>query len=308
MKRILALALSAALLLTLLCACTGGGPDATVIPTDPAEESTATLPADTTQEPSLALPSEEPSEKVPDPTEEVPTEPSPEPSAEPSQEPSQAPATQPPATQAPATQPPATQAPATQPPATQTPAPTPEPTLEPTPEPTPSVPGFGSVVIPGFGENTEPSQAPSDGPGKDPDGFIEPTGPSASDIDLEDFLWSVFDRYEFPGMDVLPDEWAANFYPGLLSIPVVQRLVCTPSMTGVAAEITLIQVTSGSDVSRVRSILEARKDAQIAGGAYYPAIIEQWERSCQIVVNGNYLMLVVNADSDAIVADFNALF
>ena len=53
----------------------------------------------------------------------------------------------------------------------------------------------------------------------------------------------------------LPNEFVANFYPGLTSIPVVQRWVCTPMMTGVAAELTVVQVSNSSDAARVRSIL-----------------------------------------------------
>ena len=60
MKRILALSLSAALLLTLLCACTGADPETTVNSSVPAGESATVSPTDNTQEPSLAPPSEEP--------------------------------------------------------------------------------------------------------------------------------------------------------------------------------------------------------------------------------------------------------
>lgn len=101
MKRILALTLSTAMVLTLLCAC--GSPDAvgtmTVTYTDPMEESE---PAE-----SAALPT-----PTPEPSAEPSAEPSEEASAEPSVEPSQ---------------PPATAAPTAKP----TPAPTPEPTPAP---------------------------------------------------------------------------------------------------------------------------------------------------------------------------------
>ncbi|MBD5118082.1 MAG: DUF4358 domain-containing protein [Clostridiales bacterium] len=112
MKRILALTLSAALALFLLCACSSTNSKETVTPSEPAEVTESVLPAPTpspepTQEPS-AEPSAEPSE-----------EPSTEPSAEPVMAPSEAPSAAPAPTPAPTPKP------------TPTPAPTPEPTPEP---------------------------------------------------------------------------------------------------------------------------------------------------------------------------------
>ena len=280
MKRILARFLSAALLLALLCACSAGDPETTVIPSDSAGESASVPPADDTQEPSLALPSEEPTE-----------EPSDEPSDEPSQEPSQAPATQ---------------APATRPPAPQPPAPThhPENTHHPEethhPDPSPTVPG-GGVIMPGPGGGTQE-------PSEDPNGFTEPTGPSASDVNLSSFCNSVIGSYTFPAMTALSTDWIAESYPGLASIPAVQRVVYVVSASSDAAEIVLVQVTNSSDVSTVESILQTRIASQVNGGAYYLPAIEQWELNSRIKSNGDYIMLVVHSSCDAIVADFNALF
>ena len=284
MKRILALSLSAALLLALLCACGGAdNPEVTVIPPESADDLASSAPsADTTQEPSLALPGDEPTEEV---SEEPSAEPTQEPSADPTQRPSQSPATQAPATQAPATQAPATQAPAST-------------------DPPPSVPG-GGIILPGGGGSEEPT----DGPGEDPNGFFEPTGPSASDVNLASFYQTVLNSYDFPAMDVLPADFAANYYPGLFTIPVVQRLVSAPMMTGTAAaEIALVQVVNSSDVSTVKSILQARVDSQAAGGAFYPMAVEGWQNNARVESKGNYVILVVHEDCDAIISQFRALF
>lgn len=112
MKRILALTLSAAMALSLLCACSDRGAETTVIPSDPVEESE---PAQST-----ALPTPTP-------------EPSAEPSVEPSVEPSQAPATA-----APTPTPKPTPAPTPKPTPKPTPAPKPTPTPVPKPTPTPA--------------------------------------------------------------------------------------------------------------------------------------------------------------------------
>ena len=282
MKRILALSLSAALLLVLLGACTGADPETTVISPDPAGESATVPPADTTQEPSLALPTEEPTEEV-----------SAEPSAEPSEEPSQAPATQPPATQ-----PPATQAPAvTHHPETHHP----EETHHPAPSPT--VPG-GGIVLPGPGGAEEPTAEPS----KAPDGFTEPTGPSASDVNLTNFYQTVLNSYAFPPMEVLPTDFIANMFPGLASIPAVQRVVSVPMMSGTASALVLVQVTNSSDVSAVKAILQDHVNTQIARNANYPAVVDAYQNNIQIVSHDSYVMLVVHESCDAIVSQFNALF
>lgn len=177
-----------------------------------------------------------------------------------------------------------------------------EPSEEPSEEPSDPVPPI--IVGPDLGGPTDPSPEPS----QDTAAPTEPTGPSASDVDLSAFFQTVMDSYQFPSMDVVPTDFLANLYPDLAEIPVVQRIVSVPMMTGVAAELTLIQVANSADVQAARDVLQARVDAQVGGGAFYPATIEQWQNNARIVVSGNYLMLVVNAQSDLIADDFNALF
>ena len=294
MKRILALSLSTALLLALLCACGGAdNPEVTVIPPESAGDLASSAPsADTTQEPSLALPGDEPTEEV-----------SEEPSAEPTQRPSQSPATQ---TPAPTHHPEESHhvEPTHHPEVTHHPEATHHPEETHHPEPSPTVPG-GGVILPGGGGSEEPT----DGPSKDPNGFFEPTGPSASDVNLASFYQTVLNSHDFPSMDVLPADFAANYYPGLFTIPVVQRLVGAPMMTGTAAaEIALVQVVNSSDVSTVKSILQARVDNQAAGGAFYPMVVEGWQNNARIESKGNYVILVVHEDCDAIISQFRALF
>lgn len=113
MKRLIPLMLALAMGLSLLSGCSGGNAETTVIPSDPAGETSSVPPVDDTEVPSLSLPSEEPSE---------------EPSEAPTAEPTEAPATNTPEAK-PTPKP--TPAPTPKP----TPAPTPKPTPEPTPEP-----------------------------------------------------------------------------------------------------------------------------------------------------------------------------
>jgi len=69
-----------------------------------------------------------------------------------------------------------------------------------------------------------------------------------------------------------------------------------------------VEVENAEDVEKVQEILQARIDAQIAGGAWYPETIEGWENNSRLAVCGNSLMLVVMEDADAIVESFEALF
>ena len=43
-------------------------------------------------------------------------------------------------------------------------------------------------------------------------------------------------------------------------------------------------------------------------GAWYPGPTEQWKNNSRVVSNGNYVMMVVHENCDAIVDAFNALF
>ena len=101
---------------------------------------------------------------------------------------------------------------------------------------------------------------------------------------------------------------ALGNYPGLSNIATEQCLVYAPMFSLSAAESVLIQVSNAADVEAVKNILQARIDAQVAGGACYPMAVEAWQNNSRIVSNGSYVMLVVSEDCDAVVNEFNALF
>lgn len=107
--------------------------------------------------------------------------------------------------------------------------------------------------------------------------------------------------------DLLQEMALAN-YPGLSGIAAEQRLVYAPMLSLSAAESVLIQVSDAADVDAVKDILQARVDAQVDGGAFYPMAVEAWQNNSRIVSNGSYVMLIVSEDCDAVVDEFNALF
>jgi len=112
----------------------------------------------------------------------------------------------------------------------------------------------------------------------------------------------------FPMMMPLEGEMLDGFYPGLSEVATKQCIAYAPAMSAVAAEFVLVEVENAEDVETVQGILQARIDAQVDGGAWYPETIEGWKNNSRLAVNGNSLMLVVWESADEIVESFNALF
>jgi predicted small lipoprotein YifL len=104
------------------------------------------------------------------------------------------------------------------------------------------------------------------------------------------------------------EEMIEMYYPGLTAIDANQLHVYIPGMSFSAYEVVLIEVVNESDVDAVKAILQARVDAQAAGGAWYPEAVEGWVNNARIVSNGCYIMLAVGADCDTFVEGFNSLF
>lgn len=124
----------------------------------------------------------------------------------------------------------------------------------------------------------------------DADGY--PTGPYADDLAA------------FPEMA----EMLEMYYPGLAAIETNQLHVYIPMMSAVAYEVVLVEVVNESDVEAVKAIMQARIDAQAAGGAWYPEVIEGWQNDSRIVSNGCYIMMAVGTDCGTFVDAFNAKF
>lgn len=134
-------------------------------------------------------------------------------------------------------------------------------------------------------------------------------------VDLAAFGEKVLSEHEF-GMgtalvdpqDEMGGSVLANSFAGLTDLDTQQCLVYATMMSMNMGELALVQVKNADDVSKVQEIFQARIDAMVNGGAWYPEPTEIWTNQSQVVTNGNYVMLVVNTEKDAIVEEFNALF
>ena len=163
------------------------------------------------------------------------------------------------------------------------------------------------------GGYTAQGGAPADGaPGADAPEAPEAPAPQ-EDVDLAGFYDALLAETEWPSLMPLEGEVLDSFYPGLSDLSLKQCLVNTAAISAAVGEIALVEVENADDVQKVKDILQARIDAQVGtddapGGAWYPETIEGWKNNSRIVSNGNYVMLIVWDDCDAMVSEFNALF
>lgn len=180
----------------------------------------------------------------------------------------------------------------------------PEPTAEPTPEPTPTPVPPTPTPVPPTQAPVPPTQAPvqSEPPAESTD------APSDGEsVDLSAFFNSISATYEFAALADIDTSLLDGYYPGLSAVSTLQLIAKMPMITASGHEIVLVQCENEDDAATVQSILAARKQAQIDGGAFYPATVELWQNA-EICVSGCYLMLVSHDNAADIAAAFYALF
>lgn len=97
-------------------------------------------------------------------------------------------------------------------------------------------------------------------------------------------------------------------YAGLSDLDLEQCLPYVSMMSINNTEMVLVQTKNADDVAKVKEIFQARIDAMVNGGAFYPETTEIWTNNAEIVEKGNYVAVIVSEDKDAIVEAFNGLF
>ena len=137
----------------------------------------------------------------------------------------------------------------------------------------------------------------------------QPENVAAPDLTkyYEDFMATLGEENTPMMMPADPDTLAA-FYAGLSDIATKQCVVQLAAMSAVAFEFALVECENAGDVEAVKAILEARKTAQVDGGAWYPETVAAWE-GAEIIVQGNVVALILAGEQTAdAVAAFNGLF
>jgi len=99
-----------------------------------------------------------------------------------------------------------------------------------------------------------------------------------------------------------------DLYPGIADVNTKQLAIYQPMMGAVVCEIALAEVADAADVDTVREIFQARIDAQVDGGAWYPESIEGWKNNSYVVAKGNFVMMIAWQLCDDVVADFLTTF
>ncbi len=115
-------------------------------------------------------------------------------------------------------------------------------------------------------------------------------------IDLAAFYETIAGGEDFPAMIGIDEGSVANVYPGLEAVERAQTVLYMAAISATPCEIAMVEVANEKDAKAVRDIFQARIDAQVAGGAWYPETIEAWQRNAKIVTRGPYVCLFVVPD------------
>lgn len=109
-------------------------------------------------------------------------------------------------------------------------------------------------------------------------------------------------------MSSVEGELLESYYPGLADLATEQMIVKVPLIGQTVNEIVLAQCKSEDDAASAAEILQSRVDAQAAGDAFYPALLEAWGKA-KVIQNGTYVAMIASAEHQTEIEDaFNALF
>ena len=138
----------------------------------------------------------------------------------------------------------------------------------------------------------------------------KPEEPAPAKVDLAAFFETIFpDPANAPALIPMEADALDAFYAGLTAIQTSQRVAYMPMMTAVPCEIVMVECANAADVEAVKTIFQARINAQVNDHFNYPMVIEAWEKEAKVVSNGNFVALfVVSGMTDEVVSSFNALF
>lgn len=109
-------------------------------------------------------------------------------------------------------------------------------------------------------------------------------------------------------MTSVEGELLAEYYPGLSEVPAKQLMVRVPAMSSDVNEIVLFQGQAEEDTEHAAAILQARVDAQVEGGAWYPETQAAWEKA-KVLRQGTYAALIASGEfQESLEEQFNQQF
>lgn len=123
----------------------------------------------------------------------------------------------------------------------------------------------------------------------------------------EDFMASL-GADNTPAMMDVETDLVGQVYPGLENYATKQAVLKTAAITSVPCEFALVELEDAASAQAVAEIFQARIDAQINGGAFYPMTVEGWQKA-EIITQGAVVALICAGEQQAeAVSAFNALF
>ena len=123
----------------------------------------------------------------------------------------------------------------------------------------------------------------------------------------EDFM-STLGADNTPAMMDLEGEFLETFYPGLSDCKTKQLVVKAAAISSVPFEFALVELENAADVQKAEELFQARIDAQVQGGAFYPETIEGWKKA-QVITKGSVVALISAGDSQSSAVEaFEKLF
>lgn len=141
-------------------------------------------------------------------------------------------------------------------------------------------------------------------------GQREDGGAEESDVAL-DTLYAGMEElcgWEEGYMADVEGELLEGYYPGLSEIPAKQLVVKVPAMSSDVNEIVLFQGETEEDAEEAAGILQARVDAQVNGGAWYPETQAAWEKA-EVLRQGTYAALIASGEfQESLEEQFNRQF
>ncbi len=104
------------------------------------------------------------------------------------------------------------------------------------------------------------------------------------------------------GRDVLE-----MMYPGIGGVDTKQLTVWVCPMSGMPAEVVMVEAKDAANAKKAEDILKARVESQ-AADSFYPTTVAQWKNAARVTVNGNYVVMAVMPEGVALPAEFLAQF
>ena len=137
--------------------------------------------------------------------------------------------------------------------------------------------------------------------------------PTLKDVDLEKAYQTAMAAIEkqvgdAPFMERETDaEILEMMYPGIGKIDAKQLVVYVSPMSGMPAEVVMIETKNANDAKKAEDIFKTRVETQSAD-SFYPTTVAQWKNAAKVTVNGNIVVMAVMPEGVTLPQEFLAQF